>query len=159
MKADRVAETGAKSAGLFARIPVVSRSRPIAAPEYLRVMNVDRQAEIGNHIEVADTAARRNKGLLGRSGLMPGEGLWIVPCEAVHTFAMKFAIDLVYLDRRRRVVKVRGRVGPARLSACLRAHSILELPPGVIAATQTQPGDRLEFHSAPASAQSGGDTQ
>lgn len=159
MTADRAPAASSKSAGLFSRITAAFRSRPPAAPEYLSVMNADRQAEIGNHIEVADTAAGRNKGLLGRSGLMSGEGLWIVPCEAVHTFAMKFAIDLVYLDRRRRVLKVRSRVGPARISACLRAHSILELPPGVIAATGTQPGDRLEFHSAPAPAEGGGETQ
>lgn len=143
-------EADTKAALQHSWIAAFFRSRPPGPAEYLRVINLDRQAEIGNLVEVADTAARRNRGLLGRTGLEPGQGLWIVPCEAVHTFGMKFAIDLVYLDRRRRVLKARSRVGPARISACLRAHSILELPPGVILATQTQPGDQLEFHSAPA---------
>jgi len=71
--------------------------------------------------------------------------LWIVPCESVHTFFMRFPIDLVYLDRKHRIKKVRSAVGPWRLSACLSAHSILELPAGTIRATQTQPGDSLEF--------------
>jgi uncharacterized membrane protein (UPF0127 family) len=74
--------------------------------------------------------------------------LWIVPCEAVHTFGMQFPIDLVYLDRKHRVRKVRYDVPPSRLSVCLSAHSILELPSGTIHDTQTRPGDTLEFSSA-----------
>jgi uncharacterized membrane protein (UPF0127 family) len=114
---------------------------------FLRIRNITRQTEIGAGIEIADTAARRNRGLLGRTGLEPGEGLWIVPCEAVHTFAMKFPLDLIYLDRNRRVVKIRGNVGPGRISGALRAHSVIELPTGAIAASQTQRGDILEFES------------
>jgi uncharacterized membrane protein (UPF0127 family) len=100
-------------------------------------------------MEVADSAAQRNKGLLGRERLSPGEGLWIIPCEAVHTFWMRFPIDLVYLDRKMRIRKLSSDVRPWRLSACLWAHSVLELPPGTIHATQTQYGDRLEFSNAP----------
>lgn len=114
------------------------------------MLNLDREVEVGCAIEVADTAARRSKGLLGRTGLGQGEGLWIVPCEAIHTFAMKFPIDLVYLDRQRRVLKVRRSVRPARISACLRAHSVLELRSGTVNTTGIQPGDRLEFQAAPA---------
>jgi hypothetical protein len=108
-------------------------------------VNVTRQTEIGCHIEVADTAARRNKGLLGRTGLATGEGLWIVPCEAVHTFAMKFALDLIYLDRKHRVVKVSKSLRPGRISGTLRAHSVLELPVGAIQATSTERGDQLQL--------------
>jgi uncharacterized membrane protein (UPF0127 family) len=99
-------------------------------------------------MEVADTAAKRNKGLLGRACLAPGEGLWISPCEAVHTFWMQFPIDLVYLDRKNRIRKLVSAVPPWRLSACLRAHSVIELPSGTIRETQTQPGDTLEFSEA-----------
>lgn len=114
----------------------------------LRVMNMTRQTELATSLEAAKSSARRTKGLLGRRGLAPGEGLWIVPCEAVHTFGMKFPIDLVYLDRKHRVKKVRSNVPPWRLSACLVAHSIIELPAGTIHATQTQTGDLLEFSPA-----------
>lgn len=109
------------------------------------IRNLTRQTEIASSAEVADTAAARNKGLLGRTGLPPGGGLWIVPCESVHTFFMKFAIDLVYIDRDKKVKKVRSNVGPWRLSACFSAHSILELPAGTAIRTQIQWGDQLEF--------------
>ena len=114
----------------------------------MRVLNVTRQTCLATRMEVADSGPKRNKGLLGRDRLAPGEGLWIVPCESVHTFFMRFPIDLVYLDRNNKVRKVRSSVGPWRLSACFSAHSILELPAGTIRATQTQRGDSLEFSPA-----------
>jgi hypothetical protein len=120
------------------------------APEtLLTVRNLTRQTVLATELEVADTGKKRNKGLLGRDGLRPGGGLWIIPCESVHTFFMRFPIDLVYLDRRHRVRKVRGAVGPWRVSACLSAHSILELPAGIAISSQTQKGDVLEFLPPP----------
>ena len=81
--------------------------------------------------------------MLKHKSLPPGEGLWIVPCESVHTFFMKFPIDLVYLDKKNQVKKVRHAVPPWRLSACLAAHSVLELPAGTAAETGTAAGDVL----------------
>jgi uncharacterized membrane protein (UPF0127 family) len=115
----------------------------------LRVSNLTRNTVLATCMEVADSAAKRNKGLLGRKRLAPGEGLWIRPCESVHTFWMQFSIDLVYLDRKNRIRKLVSAVPPWRLSACLRAHSVLELPSGTIRETLTQPGDALEFSTAP----------
>lgn len=114
----------------------------------MRIRNLTQQTEIASCAEVAETAASRNKGLLGRTGLPSGGGLWIVPCESVHTFFMKFPLDLVYLDRNKKVRKARGNVGPWRLSGCLSAHSIIELPAGTIEKTQTRRGDQLEFIAA-----------
>jgi uncharacterized membrane protein (UPF0127 family) len=114
----------------------------------LKVVNRTRQTVLGVSIEVADHGATRRKGLLGRSRLASGEGIWIVPCESVHTFWMKFPIDLVYLDRNKKVKKVRSGVSPWRLSACLSAHSVLEFATGTIHSTQTRPGDWLEFSPA-----------
>jgi uncharacterized membrane protein (UPF0127 family) len=109
------------------------------------VTNLTRSTVLATRLDVADSGPKRNKGLLGRDGLASGEGLWIVPCESVHTFFMRFPIDLVYLDRKNKVKKVRSAVGAWRLSACLSAHSVLELPAGTIRNTQTQPGDTLEM--------------
>lgn len=120
-------------------------SRTTAPPRRLRITNLTRQTELASSAEMAGTGPERRKGLLGRASLPPGGGLWIVPCESVHTFFMKFPIDLVYLDRKKQVKKVRSNVGPWRLSACLSAHSILELPVGSISSSQTKPGDHLEF--------------
>src|SRR5215469_7621367 len=125
--------------GLFAR-------RHAAKPPLrLRISNVTRQAELADCIDVADSVQKRRKGLLGRDKFSAGEGLWIVPCEAVHTFGMKFAIDLVYLDRDKKVKKVRHRVPSGRLSACFTAYSVLELASGSVRRTGTIPGDQLEF--------------
>ena len=82
---------------------------------------------------------------MGRSGLAPGQGLWIIPCSAVHSLGMKFTIDVVYVDRALKVLKVRPRMAPWQLSMCLFAHSVLELPSGTIDHTRTRTGDQLEF--------------
>jgi uncharacterized membrane protein (UPF0127 family) len=107
------------------------------------VRNQTRNAVLGDAVDVADTSEKRRVGLLKHERLAPGDGLWIVPCESVHTFFMKFPIDLVYLDKKRKVRKVRNAVPAWRLSACLTAHSILELPAGIVAKTGTLPGDEL----------------
>ncbi|HEX4021257.1 MAG TPA: DUF192 domain-containing protein [Acidobacteriaceae bacterium] len=114
----------------------------------LKISNLTRPAVIAHYVEIARHGAARRKGLLGRNHLATGEGLWIVPCESVHTFGMRFAIDLIYLDRNKKVKKVRSDVPPWRLSACLSAHSVLELAPGTIHRTGIRRGDRLEFSSA-----------
>lgn len=114
----------------------------------LKVVNATRDAVIATSLEVAASGKKRRKGLLGRDRLPAGEGLWIIPCESVHTFFMRFPIDLVYLDRKNRIRKVRSAVGPWRLSACFAAHSVLELAAGTVRATETQRGDTLEFSPA-----------
>jgi uncharacterized membrane protein (UPF0127 family) len=111
----------------------------------IRVRNLTRNAQIASSVEVADSGARRSRGLLGRKGLAAGEGLWIVPCEAIHTFGMQFPIDLVYLDREYRIRKIRKNVPPWRLSACLQAHSVIELAAGSILEKNAQPGDIVEI--------------
>ena len=109
------------------------------------VRNQTRQTVLADAAEIADSSAKRRTGLLKHQRLAPGEGLWIVPCESVHTFFMKFPIDLVYLDKRRNVRKVRRAVPPWRLSLCLSAHSVLELPAGRVTETGTAVGDELSI--------------
>src|ERR1700751_2744097 len=93
----------------------------------IRVSNLTRRTSLGDRIQFAGNPRDRRRGLLGRKQLDSGEGLWIVPCEAVHTFGMRFAVDLVYLDKKHRVVKTRSQVLPGRISVCLTAHSVIEL--------------------------------
>ena len=110
-----------------------------------RVTNVTRGSCIGDAVVSAESSAERRTGLLKHTKLEPGSGLWIVPCEAVHTFFMKFPLDLIYLDRKRRVKSVVRNVRPWRFSMCLPAHSVIELPVGTIDRTQTQNGDEVEL--------------
>ena len=110
--------------------------------------NQTRNTVLAEAADVADTASKRRTGLLKHTRLAPGEGMWIVPCEAVHSFGMKFAIDVVYLDRKKKVRKTRPGMAPRRISGCLLAHSVLELPVGTIEASSTQPGDQLLFETS-----------
>ena len=107
--------------------------------------NVTRGTSIGDAIDIAETSAARRTGLLKHHKLEAGAGLWITPCESVHTFFMKFAIDLIYIDRKRRVRGVVRALRPWRFSICLPAHSVLELPPGTIDRTNTQKGDQVQL--------------
>jgi len=111
----------------------------------LRVRNVSKGTLLADCADIADTSKKRKTGLLKHPGLQPGEGLWIAPCEAVHTVGMKFAIDVVFLDKKRRVIKIRAAMPRWRIAGSLRAHSVLELPSGAAAAAQTTAGDQLEF--------------
>jgi uncharacterized membrane protein (UPF0127 family) len=111
----------------------------------ITVRNQTRNTVLADQAEVADTSEKRRTGLLKHDHLDPGQGLWIVPCESVHSFFMKFAIDLVYLDKHKKVRKVRSRMVPWRVSACLSAHSILELPAGAVEASGTRAGDQLQI--------------
>jgi len=111
----------------------------------IRVYNRTRGTLIAGAADLAGNSDSRREGLLKRTGLAPGEGLWIVPCEAVHCFFMKFTIDVLFLNKARKVVKIRPSLKPWRIAGALRAHSVLELPEGQIAATGTLPGDELEI--------------
>jgi hypothetical protein len=122
---------------LFASAPPPDPNRRV------HCANSTRGTVLASSLEIADTGPARNTGLLNRDGLAPGGGLWIVPCQSVHTFFMRFPIDLVYLDGRKRVRKVRSAVGPGRISFCLTAQSVIELPAGTIQQTRTQRGDSL----------------
>jgi uncharacterized membrane protein (UPF0127 family) len=113
----------------------------------LTIRNSDRGSVLASRAAVADTSVSRCVGLLKHDNLPEGHGLWIVPCEGIHTFGMKFPIDVLFLDRRKRVLKIRRNMVPRRLSLHLWAHSVLELPAGTVDATGTLPGDQLEFHS------------
>jgi uncharacterized membrane protein (UPF0127 family) len=111
----------------------------------IHVRNLTRDVVLADAAEVADTSAKRRRGLLKHKSLEPGDGLWIMPCESVHCFFMKFTIDVIYLDRKHKIKKIRPEMKPWRISGCLTAHSVLELPAGTIARTGTQRGDQVEI--------------
>jgi len=111
----------------------------------LLIKNATRNTVVTTNADIADTSQKRRTGLLKHSNLTAGEGLWIVPCEAVHTFGMNFPIDVLYLSKQKKVLKIRDNMKKSRMSLCLRAHSVLELPAGHAAATGTVAGDQLDF--------------
>ena len=122
-----------------------SRSETKHGIERIGVRNVTRQTVLADRAGRAVTAEQKNTGLLKHTELEPGDGLWISGTSAVHTFFMKFPIDLVYLSKDLKVVKTRRAVGPWKLSGAWGAKSVLELPAGVIEESGTERGDQLIF--------------
>ena len=92
---------------------------------------------------LAETPFARMRGLLGRSGLSSGEGLLLRPAGSVHTAFMRFAIDVVFLDRDLRVLKVASDLAPWRTAACRGARAALELPAGEANRQGLRPGISL----------------
>ena len=111
----------------------------------LRVRNLTKNTILADRADIADTSETRQRGLLKHTGLAEGGGLWIVPCEGVHSFFMKFAIDVVFINKKRVVTKVRPNMVKSRIALSIRAHSTIELPVGVIQKSQTAVGDQLEL--------------
>ncbi len=115
-----------------------------------RACNVSKNVLVALEVEIAETGWARLKGLIGRSAVdfPQGRGLWISPSQGVHTIGMSFPIDVVYLDSKGHVVKLYHRLAPFRVAALkLSARSVLELPAGTLARTQTEVGDRLKIRA------------
>jgi uncharacterized membrane protein (UPF0127 family) len=112
----------------------------------MRARNLRNGREIAASVEVADLVWKRMKGLLGRAKLEPGKSLWIKPCKSIHTIGMRFPIDAAFLDRENLVIAVKENLPPNRLTGIhLSAVSVLELPAGTLAATDTRVNDLLEI--------------
>jgi uncharacterized protein len=115
---------------------------------YVYVFNSTREAFLGTEVVVADSYVPRLVGLLGKSKgwARPGRGLWIIPSRGVHTWGMLFALDLLFLNRERKVIHLEEHVRPFSVSrVCLQAASVLELPVHTIFRTGTRVGDQLEI--------------
>jgi uncharacterized protein len=93
---------------------------------------------------VAHTMFARMRGLLGKRGLESGEGLLIRPAPSIHTFFMRFPIDVVFLSRQGEVLKVAERVPPWRARSCRHSHAVLELAAGEAGRRGIAVGDRLD---------------
>ena len=94
---------------------------------------------------LAETPLTRAKGLLGRSGLAPGEGLLLQPAAAIHTWFMRFPIDAVFVDRELAVVGIAADLRPWRAAARKGAHGVVELPAGEAERRGLATGDRLRL--------------
>jgi uncharacterized membrane protein (UPF0127 family) len=112
----------------------------------MQVVNITRNQILAIHLDTADTFFSSLIGLLGRSQLDSGEGLWIRPCQSVHTIWMRFPIDVIFLDAEQAVIHMVERMKPFRVSRHVsRAKSALELPAATIEQTGTRLGDQLKF--------------
>ncbi len=99
----------------------------------MRLVEADSGRVIVGDVEMARTTWARFVGLMGRQALDAGAGLWIEPCNSIHMFFMRFAIDVLFLDRQRRVKKVMLNLKPWRISPIVfGARTVVELPAGTL---------------------------
>ena len=128
--------------------PLVNRS---AAAQALQ--NSRNGRLLATSLETAFDSRSRNRGLLGRDRLQEGAALILAPCSSIHTFFMRFAIDVLFAARDGRVVKVHHAVRPWRVALGLGAFAAIELPSGAAALAGVQPGDVILVTAGAADAQ------
>jgi len=110
--------------------------------------NMTRQTFLATQLRVADTHYQRLLGLMrtSPSAFQGGAGLWIVPCHGVHTIAMRYAIDVVYLDEENRVIHIVHNVRPWRMTPMIvESATVIELPAHTAWNTGTKVGDGIEI--------------
>jgi uncharacterized membrane protein (UPF0127 family) len=103
---------------------------------------------VATSVHLADTRRARRKGLLGRESIGDDEAMVITPCVAVHTAFMRFAIDVVFVDRAGRAVQIVHDMQPWRMAASVKAHAVIEMAAGRARACGVALGDRLALTPA-----------
>lgn len=112
----------------------------------MNAYNHTKRIVIAKRVERAHSILTRMKGLLGRAEMEKDFALWLSPAKSIHTFFMKFPIDVIFLSSTNQVVKVLKSVKPFRApSFVLSSSSILELSENTIEETKTEVGDQIIF--------------
>ena len=114
------------------------------------LMNERTHQPVATSVEIAATRSSRRRGLLGRDCLAEATAMLLAPCAAVHTAGMRFAIDVVFVDRQGYAVKVVRDLRPWRVALAAGARAVIEMPAGSLRWGAVLPGDRL--YLTPASA-------
>jgi uncharacterized membrane protein (UPF0127 family) len=110
----------------------------------LRLLHPGSGRVLADRLLVPRTFVGRGLGLMFRGGLPPGQGMWIRPCNGIHMFGMRFAIDAVFVDRGLRVVRVYRSLRPWRIVPLVfGAHSVVELPSGTVGDLSLPRGEPL----------------
>ncbi|MDH4379683.1 MAG: DUF192 domain-containing protein [Vampirovibrionales bacterium] len=108
------------------------------------VLNETTQSTVASHVGLANNPLLRLKGLMFTKELPDGHGLWITPCNSVHMFWMRFALDAVFITKDGTIVHLQQNLKPWHLSPVIfKAHSVLEVPTGTIAAANLSLGQVL----------------
>ncbi|MFZ5352195.1 MAG: DUF192 domain-containing protein [Bacillota bacterium] len=106
--------------------------------------NLSNDRIVAEHISIADSFFKRFKGLMGRKNMAKSEGLMLMSCNSIHTFFMRFPIDVVFLDMDYVVISIKECIKPWRLvNIVKKAYIVVELPEGAIEHKNISVGDRL----------------
>ena len=113
--------------------------------DVLNVKNVTKHTDLGDQIILANNPLLRLKGLLGYRELPSSHGLWLTPCNSIHMFFMHISLDVIFLDKNQMVIDYLENFKPWHISKIYKsAKHVLELPVGMITATHTTIGDKVE---------------
>src|SRR5271165_3533547 len=110
-----------------------------------RLVNQDRETILADRVRLAGTSDARRSGLSPQASLEITEGLALAPCEAIHTFGMRFSIDVIFLDARYRIRRIVERLKPNRIAVCFSAALVVELSSGALHRSRSLTGDLLRF--------------
>lgn len=112
----------------------------------MKIINKTKNTSLAEEVMVADTPFRRMKGLLGNKEFSKGTAVLIKPCNSIHTFFMRFPIDVLFVDKGNRIIKAISTIKPFRLTRIyFNAAFAIELPSQTIQSTYTQEGDLISF--------------
>lgn len=112
----------------------------------MKVVNITRDALLADKASLASTFLKRLIGLLNRSSLNKGEALILQPSNSIHSFFMRFSIDVIFLDKHKRVIKTISPFEPYHLTKVyFNAVFTIELPVGIIETTATKEGDIISI--------------
>ena len=112
----------------------------------MRLLNQTKNTILAEDMLFADTPAKRIKGLLGRKDFPKGQALAIKPCNSIHTFFMRFPIDVLFVSKSNKVIKTISDLVPFSFSPiCFSSNFVIELPSATLRSTSTTPGDQLSL--------------
>ncbi len=119
----------------------------------MQISNARTESVVASAVEVATTRAERRRGLLGRDSLDLAAALVLSPCCSIHTAFMRFPIDVAFVDRDGRVMRIVRDLAPWRIAIVPRAHAVVEFAGGCLSRRDVQVGDRLLLAPSPTNAE------
>lgn len=112
----------------------------------MKIINLTKGTVLADSATLADTPLSRIKGLLGKREFLRGQAMILRPCNSIHTFFMTFAIDVLFVNKSHQIVKTLSDLSPFKLSnICFKSSYAVELPAGIITATNSSVGDILQI--------------
>ncbi|MFN8577842.1 MAG: DUF192 domain-containing protein [Candidatus Sericytochromatia bacterium] len=110
----------------------------------IKIANSKNNEILGDKIIYANTPYRRFIGLMGKKEINEGQGVFLTPCNSIHMMFMKFPIDIIFLDRKNKIIHITENIQPWKISKIVfMAQSVLELPVGSVSKTDSKVGDKL----------------
>lgn len=111
----------------------------------MKMISSRTQSPVVEDLRIAKTIFSRMKGLLFTDQLAPGHGLWLVPCNSIHSIGMRYSIDVIYLDKKNKIVRLTHELRPNRVGPLVwKAWSVIELPAGSLERIDVKVGDTLQ---------------